>query len=250
MSDPTVLSIPSAETEIRQAWQCLVATSARLRQARRVYLDDLQARHAARLRDLEARFAAARASAAEAEANALATARQAYQQAAEAAVASADRLWQVHSVLAPLLAPWDAPLWAAYAPPPEDAPVPEGLRIGELRLEMDVGAVGTKNFSLPLLVPFLRRGSLFLRGPDPDALRRLLQALLLRLVVTLPPGRLRLSLADPLGMGTHLSAFLRLPDTLRGDKVCSRPEEIARQVQALEAHLESALIALVEDDKL
>jgi S-DNA-T family DNA segregation ATPase FtsK/SpoIIIE len=240
MTDPTALSISSAETEIRQAWQRLVAASYRLRQARTAYLDDLQARYAARLRDLEARFAAARAAAAEEEAGALAAARQAYEQAAAAAIANAnvERLLR-HSALAPLLAPWEAPFWAEYAPPSEDAPIPEGLRIGELRLEMDVGA---KNLSpLPLLVPFLRRGSLFLRGPDPDALRRLLQALLLRLVVTLPPGRLRLSLADPLGMGVHLSAFLRLPDAMRGDKVFSRPEEIARQVQALETHLESVL---------
>jgi S-DNA-T family DNA segregation ATPase FtsK/SpoIIIE len=240
MTDPTAPFISPAETEIRQAWQRLVAASSRLRQARGAYLDDLQARYAARLRDLEARFAAARAAAAEEEAGALATARQAYEQAAAAAIANAnvERLLH-HSTLAPLLAPWEAPFWAEYAPPSEDAPIPEGLRIGELRLEMDVGA---KDFSpLPLLVPFLRRGSLFLRGPDPDVLRRLLQALLLRLVVTLPPGRLRLSLADPLGMGVHLSAFLRLPDALRGDKVCSRPEEIARQVQALEAHLESVL---------
>ena len=245
MTDPTAPFISPAETEIRQAWQRLVAASYRLRQARTAYLDDLGARYAARLRDLEAGFAAARAAAAEEEA----AARQAYEQAAAAAVASVDGLWQPHSALALLLAPWDAPLWAEYAPPPEDAPIPEGLRIGELRLEMDVGA---KNLSpLPLLVPFLRRGSLFLRGPDPDALRRLLQALLLRLVVTLPPGRLRLSLADPLGMGVHLSAFLRLPDAVRNvgaerrsapaAPIATRPEEIARQVQALETHLESVL---------
>lgn len=263
MTDPTALSISPAETEIRQAWQRLAAASSRLRQARTAYLDDLGARYAARLRDLEARFAAARAAAAEEEAGALAAARQAYEQAAAAAVASVDGLWQPHSVLAPLLAPWEAPFWAEYAPPPEDAPIPEGLRIGELCVEAGIeveGDVRAKNFSplppppplrLPLLVPFLRRGSLFLRGPDPDALRRLLQALLLRLVVTLPPGRLRLSLADPLGMGVHLSAFLRLPDAVRNvgaerrsapaAPIATRQEEIARQVQALEAHLESVL---------
>jgi len=248
MADPTALSISSAETEIRQAWQRLVAASSRLRRARTSYLDDLGARYAARLRDLEARFVASRAAAAEEEAGALAAARQAHTQAAAAAVASVDGLWQAHSALAPLLAPWEAPLWAEYAPPSEDAPIPEGLRIGELCVEAGETAPPLR---LPLLVPFLRRGSLFLRGPDPDALRRLLQALLLRLVVTLPPGRLRLSLADPLGMGVHLSAFLRLPDAVRNvgaerrsapaSPIATRQEEIARQVQALEAHLESVL---------
>ena len=241
---PGAPSALSAETEIRQAWQRLAAASARLRQARQAYLDDLQARFAARLRDLEARFAAAHASAAEEEASALAAARQAYDQATESIAAHWQALWQRE----PALAPWDAPLWAAYAPPAQDAPTLEGLRVGELRAKVGETAPSLR---LPLLVPFLRRGSLFLRGPDPDALRRLLQALLLRLVVTLPAGRLRLSLADPLGMGVHLSAFLRLPDALRNvgaerrsapaAPIATRQEEIARQVQALEAHLESVL---------
>jgi len=242
---PSAPSVPSAEAEVQRAWQRLAAASARLRRAREAYLDDLGARHAARLRDLEARFAAARASAAEEEASALAAARRAHQQAAEATVAGVEGLWRSRSALAPLLAPWDAPLWAEYAPPPEDAPVPEGLRIGELHAEAGETASPLR---LPLFAPFLRRGSLFLRGPDPDALRRLMQALLLRLAVALPPGRLRLGLADPLGMGVHLSAFLRLPDSLRNvgaerrsAPIATRPEEIARQVQALEAHVEAVL---------
>ena len=241
---PGAPSAPSAEAKVCQAWQRLAAASARLRQARQAYLDDLQARFAARLRDLEARFAAAHASAAEEEASALAAARQAHDQATESIAAHWQALWQRE----PALAPWDAPLWAAYAPPAQDAPTLEGLRVGELRAKVGETAPSLR---LPLLVPFLRRGSLFLRGPDPDALRRLLQALLLRLVVTLPAGRLRLSLADPLGMGVHLSAFLRLPDALRNvgaerrsapaSPIATRQEEIARQVQALEAHLESVL---------
>ena len=234
------VSTHSPETEIRAAYARLHGAALRLQEMQRTYLDDLQARYQARRRDLEARFAAARQEAQAAEEAARAAAAEAHLQAAAAAV---ERLADVQQSFAPFLAPWDAPFWAEYAPPPQVEPAWAGLRVGEVRLEAKEGAPALR---LPLLVPFLRRGPLFLRGPDPEALRALLQALLLRLVVSLTPSPnfgwgLRLSLADPLGVGANLAAFLRLPDALRGPKVCSRPEEIAAQLQALEAHVESVL---------
>lgn len=235
MSQP---ALSPAETSVRQAYQRLRAAAARLQEVRRTYLDDLQARHAARRQDLEARFAAAREQAQEEEAAARAAAEAAYRQSLAGAVERVAGLQQ-EPRLAALLAPWEAPFWEAYAPPQEEGPALAGLRVGEIRLTPPEEALPP--LRLPLLVPFLGRGPLFLRGSDPDALRGLLQALLLRLVVTLPPGRLRLSLADPLGVGANLAAFLRLPDALRGPKVGSRSEEVAAQLQALEAHVEAVL---------
>lgn len=230
-------SLQAAEAQVRRAWERLAQASATLQRVQRGYRRELQARYADRLGELAARFAAAREMAAAEEQAAQTAAAQAQ---AEAAASVAARLEQLFS-LPPLnwaLLPWDAPAWKAYAPPPPESPLPGGLRLGEFHLETESQAAPLR---LPLLVPFLRHGPLFLRGPQPEALRDLLQALLLRLVVSLPPGRLRLSLADPLGQGAHLSAFLRLPDALRGPKVCSRAEEIAAQLQALEAHVESVL---------
>lgn len=235
MSKPT---LSPAETSVLQAYTRLRVAAARLQESRRAYLDDLGARHAARLGELAARFAAARQQVQEEEAAARAAAEEAYRQSVVGAVERVEGLQQ-DPRLAPLLAPWESPFWEGYAPLQEESLALAGLRLGEIRLtppQEDLPPL-----RLPLLVPLLRRGPLFLRGPDPEVLRRLLQALLLRLVVVLPPGRLRLSLADPLGVGVNLAAFLRLPDALRGPKVCSRPEEIAAQLQALEAHVETVL---------
>jgi hypothetical protein len=228
--------LSSSESAVLEAYARLQGAAVRLQAAHRAYLDDLQARYAARMHDLEARLAAARREAQAEEEAARAAAAEAYRRSTAAA---AEEVGRVQARFPALLAPWEAPFWAEYTPPEEVEPALAGLRVGEIRLEAE--GEDAPPLRLPLLVPFLRRGTLFLRGPDPEALRALLQSLLLRLVVGLPPGHLRLSLADPLGMGAHLAAFLRLPDALRGPKVCSRPEEIAAQLQALEAHLVAVL---------
>lgn len=244
MSDKTIPmtdTLSAAEAEVRRAWSRLTGAAALLQQLHRAYLEEVRRRYAARLTELAERFAAARAQAGAAEAAAQDAARQAHRQAAESAAAQMEALLAAPPA-AWLLAPWDAPCWESYAPLPEDAPIPPGVRVGELRLpgaEPDIPPL-----HLPLLVPCIGRGPIFLRGAPVGAGSEstlTLQSILLRLLVTLPPGRVRLSLADPLGMGTQLSAFLRLPDTLRGPRVGSRPEEIAGQVQALEAHVVDVL---------
>ena len=130
-------------------------------------------------------------------------------------------------------APWDDPVWDAYEPLP-DAAIPSAVRVGRLVPAEDLG-------DLPALAPMIGQGHLFLAGDDPEAAQHVLQALVLRLVVSFPPGTLRLRLADPVGLGTNLSAFLRLPETLRGDKVYARPDEIGQQLEALTRHVENVI---------
>ncbi len=129
--------------------------------------------------------------------------------------------------------PWEDEAWSNYDPQ-AGAPIPAAVRIGRFAIEQAFG-------DLPALLPLPGQGHIFLAGDDPAAVRTLLQTLLLRLVVSFPPRGLRLHLADPAGLGANLAAFLRLPENWRGDKVCSRPDEIGRQLEALESHIESVL---------
>lgn len=129
--------------------------------------------------------------------------------------------------------PWEADAWQAFDPQ-AGAPIPSAVRIGRFALEDAIG-------DLPALLPLPGQGHVFLEGDDAAAVRTLLQTLLLRLVASFPPRSLRLQLADPAGLGANLAAFLRLPEGWRGDKVCSRPEEIGRQLDAVERHIESVL---------
>ncbi len=131
--------------------------------------------------------------------------------------------------------PWHDPAWDAFAPTPDSA-IPAAVRLGRLALIDDVN-LG----DVPAFAPLIGAGHLFIQGDDADTNRRFLQTILLRLLVSFPPGTLRFSLADPVGAGANLSAFLRLPDTLRGVKVCWRPEEITNQLAALTDQIENVL---------
>src|SRR5207302_859556 len=68
--------------------------------------------------------------------------------------------------------------------------------------------------------------------------RSLLQAAILRAMVSARPGSVRLTLIDAAGSGANLAPFLRLPDALRGEKVYTRPDEIERRLNELTAHVE------------
>ena len=101
-----------------------------------------------------------------------------------------------------------APAWAAYRPDPQ-APPPDGLRVGVLR--MGDGLPPT-----PAVARFAGHGHLLISECGfADGARSLLQALTLRLATATRPGSVRFALADPVGQGRHLSAFLRLPAQMR-----------------------------------
>src|SRR6476661_7339391 len=129
------------------------------------------------------------------------------------------------------LADFGAPAWADYRPGPQ-APPPEGLRVGVLRLGEGVPPV-------PAVARFAGHGHLLIseRG-FADGARSLLQALTLRLATATRPGTVRFALADPVGQGRYLSAFLRLPAQLRvGAGVAASPAETESLLTALNSHV-------------
>ncbi len=134
-----------------------------------------------------------------------------------------------------IVSPWNDAAWESFAPRRESA-IPSAVRIGRLAVpeDMDLG-------ELPAFVPLAGAGHIFIEGDDADVSRRFLQTILLRLLVSFPSGTLRFHLTDPVGAGANLAAFLRLPDALRGAKVCWRPEEIESQLAALTEQIESVL---------
>jgi len=132
--------------------------------------------------------------------------------------------------------PWaldgfDAAAWAAYRPDPQ-APPPDGLRVGVLR--MGEGWPVT-----PAVARFAGHGHLLISEHESaDRARSLLQALTLRLATATRPGTVRFALADPVGQGRHLSAFLRLPAQLRvGTGVAASPAETEALLATLTRHV-------------
>jgi S-DNA-T family DNA segregation ATPase FtsK/SpoIIIE len=126
-----------------------------------------------------------------------------------------------------------AAAWDGYRPDP-GAAAPDGLRVGLLKA---LGGPGRA--SLPAVARFARHGHVLIsEGDDPDGARSLLQALVLRLATATRPGTVRFALADPVGQGRHLSAFLRLPPALRvGSGVAARTGDIGALMTTLNEHV-------------
>jgi len=140
-----------------------------------------------------------------------------------------------------------APAWAAYRPDPQ-APPPDGLRVGVLRPgegRPGEGRPGEGRPAVPAVARFAGHGHLLISesgfADGAYGARSLLQALTLRLATATRPGTVRFALADPVGQGRYLSAFLRLPAPLRvganGVGVAASPAEIEALLTALTGHV-------------
>ncbi len=155
-------------------------------------------------------------------------------------------------------APWRDPIWETFALETA-APIPATVRLGCFLLARispgstwerghparqdsggrDARAPSANQLDLPALAPLVGHGHLFFLGEDPAPLRHMLSLTLLRLLVSFPPGMLRLTLVDPVTAGSALSAFLHLPPMLRGPDVIIRPEALEQQLRELEDQIAS-----------
>ncbi len=62
-----------------------------------------------------------------------------------------------------------------------------------------------------------------------------------RLLTSLPPGQVRFTIVDPIGIGRNFGAFMHLADfdeALVGDQVLTEPRQIEERLAELSAHME------------
>ncbi len=225
-----VLPTGEIEREIQDAYVRLAESAAVVRYCHDHYLDGLIAAHEEGARRAEREFAQLRADAQEP-----------YEAETEAANAplggATGDLFSTVTALR-VANPWAMggfgdQAWDDYHPDLE-APLPDGLRVGVLKLG-DVSGLPR----MPAVAGLAGHGHLLIRENECiDGARSLLQALTLRLATATRPGSVRLALADPVGQGQHLSAFLRLPALLRmGSGVAASPAEIEALLTALADHV-------------
>ncbi len=78
------------------------------------------------------------------------------------------------------------------------------------------------------------------RNQAIDALR----VIMLRLLTTLPPGRVRFTIVDPLGLGESFAGFMHLADyeeALVGGRIWTDPEQIEARLTELTSHMENVI---------
>ncbi len=174
--------------------------------------------------------------------------------AARASLASAAA--SLDSLASPRLRPWSDASWSSWDP----ATAP-GLPIALGRSHVDPRAMshgdGARHpedlptalpeaFDLPLLLDLPSRRGLLVEVEPPSRGRGLevLQAAVLRILTTLPPGKVRLTLVDPVGLGQNFAGFMHLADEdqqLVGDRIWTDPRHIEQRLTDLTEHMETVI---------
>lgn len=105
------------------------------------------------------------------------------------------------------------------------------------------------NFTVPALVPLAqgREGRCLLfkaSGAAKEQAFGAAQAVMLRLLATTPPGEVRFTFIDPVGLGQNVAAFMSLADfdeKLIGGKAWTEPQHIEQQLVKLTEHMENVI---------
>ena len=144
------------------------------------------------------------------------------------------------SARASALAPeWSASSWSTWQPSTRR---PSATCIGEL-----LAGVREDRVALPALIPFPGDESVIIKteenGREPALAA--IRSILLRLVATVPPGELRLTLIDPRGQGQNVSDFLFFADQglsigLSNGRAWTEPQQIEQRLHELAALVEGA----------
>ncbi|MBA4188137.1 MAG: cell division protein FtsK [Planctomycetaceae bacterium] len=135
--------------------------------------------------------------------------------------------------------------------------VPMGVRCGDW--QVDLGAVPDGISSDPLLapptelsapvpafLPFPDRCSVLLRSRDEGRAVAVgaLQSMMLRFLTGLPPGKVRFTIIDPVGLGDNFAAFMHLADydeKLVTSQIWTEPMQIEQRLVDLTDHIASVI---------
>jgi S-DNA-T family DNA segregation ATPase FtsK/SpoIIIE len=146
---------------------------------------------------------------------------------------------------------WSDPAW-------DDRPFPRNippvLRLGDVRIELDRLPRGVSAdprlmegippvFTIPAVLPFPGRANLLIEAPGERSggASGVLQAAMMRLLTSLPPGQVRFTIVDPIGIGRGFGAFMHLADfdeALVTNQVWTEARQIEERLADLSAHME------------
>ena len=148
---------------------------------------------------------------------------------------------------------WSTADWDSWVSAAEVPPVVRfgtfGVQLGRLKdgLPRDDRLTPARvEFSMPALLPFPERSLLLLKaaGEGRTAAVELLQSVMLRMLTAMPPGKVRFTIIDPIGLGENFSAFMHLADydeQLVASRIWTDAAHIERQLADLTEHMENVI---------
>jgi hypothetical protein len=145
---------------------------------------------------------------------------------------------------------WSDPAWAKWMPPKQFS---TAIRFGELQVDLlKITDQVPKQleipptFLVPALLAFPKHSSLLIetdRTGRPDAIKAM-QMVMTRLLTSLPAGRLRFTMIDPVGLGQNFSGFMHLgdyDDALVGGRIWTDVDQIDQRLGDLTEHMETVI---------
>ncbi len=142
--------------------------------------------------------------------------------------------------------------------------VPPAIRFGQFNVRMaDIpgGLVaderlrdgGPNEFALPALMNFPDRISMLIKASDEGRVVgiKTLQAIMLRLLTSLPPGKARFTIIDPVGLGENFAAFMHLADyddALVTNRIWTEPQHIEQRLADLTEQMENIIQKYLRND--
>ena len=107
--------------------------------------------------------------------------------------------------------------------------------------------------SVPLFLPFAPGKGLSIEGDGATKLTAVpaVQQLAIRLVAGVPPGKLRFTFIDPIGLGQNVAPLLALGDDIEelvGGRVWSEPTHIEQKLAELTQHMENVIQKYLRDE--
>lgn len=146
-------------------------------------------------------------------------------------------------------AAWDAPPWLDLSPSSGLPGAGRNVRLGTIEIGVDEEGART-TLRAPLFVPLVCRGNLILEasGSELAAAHEAQLSAGFRLLSTLPPGKVRLTCIDPIGLGGTYSDLLKLSEDIRGPKFYHEDREIADALDRLTAHMSMVIQKYLHSD--
>ncbi|MFO0936018.1 MAG: FtsK/SpoIIIE domain-containing protein [Gemmataceae bacterium] len=151
------------------------------------------------------------------------------------------------------------PAWDELAKPDHVWPseVPLGIRFGEYAVCLEGLPDGIPadprlkpridiNDVVPAYLPFSDQSSILLKAKDDGRTAAImqLQLMMLRFLTGVPPGKVRFTIIDPVGLGENFGSFMHLADAdelLVNGRIWTEPSHIEARLAELTSHMETVI---------
>ncbi len=149
---------------------------------------------------------------------------------------------------------WNVPDVSDWTPPKE---VPPAIPFGKFRFDLSefpngypadarLKDAGPTSFEMPAFTPFPSKSSILIKTTESGKAEanRLLQTMMIRFLTSIPPGKVRFTIFDPVGLGENFAAFMHLADyqeLLVTSRIWTEARDIEQRLTDLSEHMENVI---------